>query len=234
MTLTHPTDTPDIAEVAFDLYRDIHKGIRSELFAVTCEAGRADPSSTEDRSAVADHLGRVVSMLVSHAEHEDMGIDPALDAHLPDLAQQVALEHHALESRMELLTELADAASTADAATQRRRTHQLYLALSSFTADYLRHQDLEERIVMPALQSAIGVDAVVAIHGLIIGSIPPPELMQTLAVMFPAMNVEDRVELLSGMQMSAPPEAFGAVVGLVRSVLDPDEAGAVTQRVGAA
>jgi hypothetical protein len=50
--------------------------------------------------------------------------------------------------------------------------------------------------------------------------------------MFPAMCIDDRTELLGGMQMSAPPEAFEAVVGLVRSVLSPTDAAAVCTRLG--
>ena len=30
--------------VPFDLYRDVHKGIRSELFAITSAAGSVSPS----------------------------------------------------------------------------------------------------------------------------------------------------------------------------------------------
>jgi len=88
----------------------------------------------------------------------------------------------------------------------------LYLDLASFVSSYLEHQDMEERVVMPALEQAIGVEAVIGIHGAILGSIPPDELMRSLALMLPAMNVDDRTELLGGMRAAAPPEAFAAVV----------------------
>ena len=57
---------------------------------------------------------------------------------------------------------------------------------------------------MPALERAIGVEAVVAIHLAIVGSIPPDEMAETLAIMLPAMNVDDRTELLGGMQADRP------------------------------
>lgn len=233
MTILSPSpDTPDLARVAMDLYRDIHKGIRSELFAVTTEAGRIDPSDLRDRAALATQVSSVVELLVQHAEHEDAGIQPALETELPDLAAVIDADHHALEARMERLVELAQVVQVASTADQRFRTHQLYVELASFTSTYLAHQDTEERIVMPALEAAIGIDAVLAIHGGIIASIPPDELMRSLAVMFPAMNVDDRTELLGGMQATAPPEAFGGVVSLLRSVLPDHEAGAVTARLG--
>ena len=43
------------AGVTHDLYRDVHKGIRSELFGLTSEAGRLDPTPfATHRFALAD------------------------------------------------------------------------------------------------------------------------------------------------------------------------------------
>ncbi len=43
-----------------DLYRDIHKGIRAELFAITTAAGSVDPSrARSSRAALADHVESV-------------------------------------------------------------------------------------------------------------------------------------------------------------------------------
>jgi hypothetical protein len=229
---TVPTSTPELAQVAVDLYRDIHKGIRAELFAVTTEAGGIDPGDLRDRAALTAHVTSVIELLVQHAEHEDAGIQPALEAELPDLAAVIEADHHALEARLEQLSELAQVVQVAATADQRHRTHQLYVELASFTSAYLAHQDTEERVVMPALQSAIGIDAVLAIHGGIIASIPPDEMVRSLALMFPAMNVDDRTELLGGMQATAPSEVFAGSLSLLRSVLPAEDAAAVTARLG--
>ena len=85
---------------------------------------------------------------------------------------------------------------------------------------------------MPALERAIGVEAVLGIHVAILSSIPPDEMGRSLAFMLPAMNLDDRTELLAGMRMTAPPEAFDGVVGLARSVLDPADFGALAARLG--
>jgi hypothetical protein len=136
MTIIDDTDIPAtpaaaLAPVTFDLYRDIHKSIRAELFAVTEEAGRADPSSTADRTALVAH-----------------------------------------------------------------------------------------------------VDAVVAIHGAIIASLPPDEMMRSLALMLPAINVDDRTELLGGMRANAPAPVFEAVWRLAGSVLPGADHAALGARLG--
>jgi hypothetical protein len=57
-------------------------------------------------------------------------------------------------------------------------------------------------------------------------------MAKTLAVMIPAMNVDDRSEVLAGMQHDAPPEAFDAVWGLTQSVLTAADARALATRLG--
>jgi hypothetical protein len=235
MTVTTTEDTrSELQLVALDLYKDIHKGIRSELFELTVTAGRLDPSRSEDRAALAGHLGAVVSLLIDHAEHEDGAVQPSIEEHLPALAERIAADHDALEARMVTLQEMADAAVGAAPARQQADIHRLYLELGSFTGAYLAHQDLEECVVMPALDRAIGVEAVAAIHGAIIAGIPPGEMARALSVMFPAMNVDDRTALLEGTRANAPAEAFEANWGLARSVLATDDVAALASRLGLA
>lgn len=72
------------------------------------------------------------------------------------------------------------------------------------------------------------------IHQAIISSIPPEQMAISLAIMVPAMNVEDRTELLGGMQQGAPAEVFAQVFGLVRSALTPCDADVLAKRLGMA
>lgn len=235
-TTTTPTTTTTstLRAVTFDLYRDVHKGIRAALFAVTEHAGGLDTSDDAGRADLAHHVGGVVDLLVEHAHHEDDAIEPVLVEHLPDLAERIAVDHARLEGRLGRLDAWAAAATDAPAGRRRAEVHALYVELASFTGAYLAHQDLEERVVMPALEAAVGVPAVLAIHGAIIGGMPPEELARGLAAMFPAMNIDDRTDLLAGMRAEAPPEAFAGVWGLVGSVLPADDTRALAQRLGLA
>jgi hypothetical protein len=226
----HDELTAGLPLVTFDLYRDIHKSIRCELFAVTETAGSVDPTDRLATASLCDHVRSVAELLELHAQHEDEAIDPSLQSHLPDLAERISTDHVLLDRRIATIVDMASSAVEASASDQRRLVHEVYLDLASFVSAYLDHQDLEERVVMPALEQAIGVEAVIGIHGAILGSIPPDVLMRSLALMLPAMNIEDRTELLGGMRSSAPPEAFEAVLGLAQSVLRPaDFAGTVAR-----
>ena len=52
--------------------------------------------------------------------------------------------------------------------------------------------------------------------------------------MIPAMNVDDRTELLAGIRMSGPPEAFDGVWELTGSLLDATDLAALRARLGLA
>ena len=58
--------------------------------------------------------------------------------------------------------------------------------------------------------------------------------MSGLAVMLPAMNVDDASEMLGGMQAGAPAEVFAGVWTLALSVLDRPKAAAIATRLGLA
>ena len=85
---------------------------------------------------------------------------------------------------------------------------------------------------MPALERAIGVEAVLEVHQQIVGAIPPEEMARSLALMLPAMNFDGRTELLGGMREGAPAEVFEGVWSLAGSVLDPTDLTAVARRLG--
>jgi hypothetical protein len=228
--IQHPIEIPTMAVV--DLYLEIHKGIRAELFAVTLEAGRTDADDVAGVGQLVEHVTAVGELLTSHAAHEDLHVDPALAAVDPRLSEEIQHDHHVLEARWSFVDELARQAARTDVPVRRASLQHLYLELSGFTSSYLAHQLVEERVVMPTLEAAIGVPGVLDIHGAIVGSIPPEEMMRSLALMLPAMTSDDRAGLLGGMREGAPPEAFEVVWGLTRSVLDPWALAATARRLG--
>jgi hypothetical protein len=232
-TLVADWSARDFRLVPVDLYRDIHKGLRAELFAMTESAGNADASCERDRAAVTDHVVSMAALLESHAHHEDLAIDPVLETHLPPLAELIAADHVAFESRFASIADLAGEFAQASPDRGARRLGQLlYLDLAGFVGDYLRHLDVEERVVMPAIEEAIGFDGVLDVHGAIVGSIPPDEMARSLAFMLPAMNADDRFEMLAGMRMGAPAEVFAGVVDLAQSVLRADQHRNLVARLG--
>ena len=223
-------DAP-LEAVTFDLYRDIHKGIRAELFAVTEAAGRLDPGDEDELARFRRRLDALVGLLASHAEHEDRYLTPLLVRADASLAATVTGDHGALESRLGRIVQAVEAISRTAASARRLAVHRLYLGIASFTADYLEHQDMEELQIMPVLATGVTIEELLAVHAEILGSIPPAEMAASLALLLPAMNVADRAEMLLGMRASAPPPVFDGVVAIARDVLAPADFRALSARI---
>jgi len=227
-------ETAALEAVTVDIYRDIHKGIRNELFAVTYAAGRVDPGDVDAVTAVGNRWRRLVHLLVTHAEHEDEFVQPVIEVYAPEFAAVIAHEHPELEAQMAALELLADRAAASCEQQRRQLAHRFYLGLASFTSAYLRHQEFEELQVMPALALKVAPEGLRALDDAIVASISPEDMAQSASVMLPAMNVEDRVELLGAIRAGAPADAFAGIMGLVAGVLDPTDFAQVQQRLGVA
>ena len=236
MTATIDTTTGTGLEVrdfaAYDFYKDVHKGIRSSLFRTTTAAGSVDPSDGAARTEVVGQVRAIAHLLDSHADHENTFIVPALELHAPELADVIHVVHPQLDRRVEDLRGLAAEVEVTGGTRARAAVHSLYLELASFTSAYLEHQDFEERTCMYALADAMSVDDLAGIEGAIIASIPPDEMASSLSVMLPAMNVDDRVEMFTGMRAGAPPEVFAGVCALAESVLTAEAWKATAARLG--
>jgi hypothetical protein len=150
-----------------------------------------------------------------------------LHDHLPNLGAQIEADHQMFDLRTAELTVLADELSDPGAGSR-----HLYLELGRFTSGYLAHQDTEERVVLPALEQAIGPEALLALHVAIVTSIPPTEMAKSLAFMLPAMNIDNRAEMLGGIRATAPTQVFEGTWGLATSVLTPADCAALAERLG--
>ncbi|MGZ4735022.1 MAG: hemerythrin domain-containing protein [Acidimicrobiia bacterium] len=224
----------EVELVPYDPYKDIHKGIRAELFRVTTQAGSLDPGDRCSREQLAEDVTNLFQLLAQHAQHEDDFVQPLIEIHAPFYAEVIASDHPRLEARMQVIQGRAERATAAPAAEQRGRIHHVYRDLASFTSTYLEHQDFEECKVMPALAAVMGVDEIVAVDQAIVASIPPETMASSLSFMLPAMNIDDRAEMLGGMQAEAPPEVFAGVWALTGSVLTSADHQALGRRLGIA
>lgn len=224
-------ETAALETVTVDMYRDVHKGIRAGLFAVTQSAGQVDPHDQDAVRAVGAAWTDMVQMLVEHAEHEDNFVQPVIERFNPEYAEEIAIAHPRLEAQMAELEVLADRAAGACPEQARILTHRLYLGLASFTSEYLRHQEFEEFEVMVMLSQHVSAEELRALDNAIVASISPERLAASAVLMLPAMNIEDQTELYSGARDGVPPEMFQGMLMLAEAVLEPAEYDALRGRL---
>jgi hypothetical protein len=213
------------ASSTWDLYREIHKGMRSALMGIAQHAGSADAHDPEALLWLQREWHDVAFVLRGHHAHEDLFCDALIRAHAPALCAPLERQHEAAD---QALAALDAAAAGLSAAT----LHGFYLALCEFTAMYMTHLRFEECDVMPALNRALSDRALEEVTQQIRGSVPPPDMCVFIKYMVRGMNPAERTDMLGGMFRFAPPEIFEQFRSAAEAALPASAYRDVAQRAG--
>lgn len=215
-----------------DLYTEVHKGLRRALTGLLSDAGRLDAT---DRKAVAgfnDELGFLTGLLMEHAENEETYVQPLLDPAETNLAATIEAAHQELETEINAVVEVYRQLGEADEEQAPSSGKRAYYQLAGFIGLYLVHMSTEELDVMPYLQGRLSDPELMDVQNRLRASIAPPRMADYLRLMIPAMNIQERTAMFSGMKVVAPPEALEGACQLAASVLDEREWHDLRDRVG--
>ncbi|MGK2928978.1 MAG: hemerythrin domain-containing protein [Acidimicrobiales bacterium] len=225
MTITAPTATEAAHTpfpIPFDLYREVHKGLRLALFDLTTRLGAADFEAADERSAAVAHVHRVIALLHHHHGHEDLFFQPILEEHDPALAAIVAEGHDETDEDIARIEEESDRLAVLTGGHAVAVGLDLYRRLALFTAGYLTHMALEEGGVMTVLRAVMSDDDLLALEMELRGSVVPPVMCEFIDVMVPGMNRAERAAMLGGMRAGAPAEIFELFRARAEAALDAD------------
>jgi hypothetical protein len=202
-----------------DLYTTIHKAIRSEIFETTRAVARADFAEVDDAGRAAAAIRRLVGFLDEHALHEDEVLMPELARAAPELHAALEADHVRVDGlHRDLVTTTArlEGATQAERLALGQRLHERIVRLAT---EQLRHMDREEQEAQPVLWARFSDAELEALHGRIVGSIPPARMAEWLTVILPAVSVPERAVLLGGMRAAVPPPVFDALTAPARAAL---------------
>jgi hypothetical protein len=195
----------------WDRHREIHKGVRFALFAVTTRAGTADAGDELSVRSLLDLFDDVAVVVRAHHAQEDECWVPVIRRYVDRLGDEVAAAHVASDRQLAALHDAAYHVRQAAPVQRAALLHAFHLDLADYTVNALTHLDVEERLVMPAVSVAlIGIEPDAVGHH--IGSaVPPPELFSLLRFMVPAMNFTERLDVLGALYACLPAEEFELV-----------------------
>ena len=202
-----------------DLFAVIHKMLRVSIFDTAALIARADFANPKERQQVVDKFAETFAFLQEHHQHEDAYVMSVVENIAPELAQRIAADHVSMDQSLRAVDALVTELETADSATTLGVGAELHLAFSVFIGRYLSHMASEEVEVNAALWAHLTDDELAVIRAELQGSIPPERFAEWFAFMVPAMNVHERIGVLSGIKMNAPTAAFEALGGVARSAL---------------
>lgn len=209
-----------VPKLRVDLYAPIHKALRSYMSDTLDRIGRMDLDDAADTQRTLAQLDALLSLCHSHVQTENRFMHPAIEARQPTATKRIAEEHDEhLEGIAELRAELQvlrAAASPAQAGLALR----LYRHLALFVAANFRHMHIEETAHNAALWTHYSDAELLQLHGRLLASIDPREMLEVARWMVPALNPVERAEMMHGMKNGAPPEAFLGLLAHVRPHLD--------------
>lgn len=200
----------------FNIYLQIHKGVRAALATVLLQVGRTDPRDDAEVAASLDAVRDLMALLQGHLEHENDWIHRALELRSPGSSAATAADH---ADHLEALAALEATVRIVEASAAEARAAallRLYRQLALFVAENLEHMHIEETDNHAALAARYTDDELRELDRRLVGSIEPAAMMAALRWMLPALNAPERAGLLAGMRAAAPAEVVDAVLQMIR------------------
>ena len=138
-----------------DLFSLIHKAVRTLLFELSIEAGRVDLTSTAAIDDLAGRIDRVLQFLDEHARIEETYVVPALRNLDELLAEELAVEHRALEVVQIEVERSIVALEQADLAARVSAGANLLRVINHLVSVQLVHMNREETEIMATLSAGL-------------------------------------------------------------------------------
>jgi len=220
-TLTVPASTTPAATPArHDAYVHIHKGLRSFMMDTLMRVGRLDVEDPAEMTATLGQLEALLGFCASHLAHENEFVHPALEARAPGTSERIEDEHVEHLASIAQLHQEAQVLRLADTSRRGSLALRLYRQLALFVAENFQHMHHEETVHNAALWAHYSDAELMQMHGELLASLAPQELLLSARWMVPAMNPGERAEMVNGMKGQMPPEPFLHVVEQIRPHVD--------------
>jgi hypothetical protein len=216
-----------------DLYRMIHKTLRKQMFDAVYALGSLDVADDREFHSTLDQVLALCEACDHHLQKENHYVHPAMEARSPGSTRQILDEHFEHIEEIDFIrTEVTRIRGVANE-LRATETHRLYLHMTHFVADNLKHMRYEELEHNAVLWAKYSDAELMAIEQRIIASVAPTEMTAILAVAIPAQSHQERVGMLGGMKQSEMPrQAFEAIVQIARERLATRDWDKLAQAIG--
>lgn len=204
----------------YDLLAPVHKGLRYALGGLIVQAGSMNIRNERNVQSFVDEFTKIAGILDAHAQDEDTHLQHLYERFAPETATKLGAEHTALDRDIHEIGNLLEKIRNPLPIEQRRAVwYEINRKLIKFTADYFQHLQREEGEAAGALWAHLDDGQLKELAIKIRSSIAPGTMMIFLHYMIPALNPDERLGMLGGMEKFAPPEDYEAVKKLAQDRL---------------
>jgi hypothetical protein len=199
---------------SFDLYGDVHRGLRSAHANLMLRLGSTSPGNREQAEHLLAELRSFLALCTVHLKLEDRHYHPALERRRSGSSAAIAGAHAQHYAALVALQELLDAAGTDPA-----RWRGLYLAYAAFVAEDLLHMGEEETVMQPRFEELYSAAELRQLNEELVADIGPADKLSFLRIMIPAATRERRRAILGPIRAALPPAPFVGILAALRPVL---------------
>ena len=206
-----------------DVYRRVHRGLRSALFDLGSLAGRTVWTDAEEVARLETQFFTVFEFLKSHGEMEDTYQLPLLESKMPGITAVDTEEHEAIEHAIEEVEAALAAAIIAPMEERRAAGEHFFHRLCLFIGMYLHHMTHEETVTTAHFHRYCTDEEIIDAGRRLVAALGPQAVARAVGFMLPAMDAVDRLEYVRTVTAALPPAAATSLMGLAETSLTAAE-----------
>jgi len=195
-----------------DLFTTVHKALRSLIYHPSTMLQTADFTDERATKASLAALEHFLELLHEHAGHEDRTVFAETHKFEPEMVDELEKEHHEIGTHLDQVHK--SIARVLAATTNEERIEagdDLNRAVNTFIAFYLTHLTHEEATVLPATWKHFTDEQLVAMRIDVQRHTSPARYAEWMRWMFPAMNINELVDMFRAIKAHAPPPFYEAM-----------------------
>lgn len=196
----------------YNFYAVIHKAIRLGHCRMLAALGSTDFTNAAKGAALLAELRAFLALGKSHLDGENREIHTALEQRAPGASAHAADDHDSHERSFAELEALIRAVEQAGPGAREHAARALYHRYALFAAHDLEHMHEEETALLGALHEAFTDAELHAIEGRIVAAYAPAKMAAAMALVMPAINHFERVEMIAKLQKAMPEPVFDTLL----------------------
>ena len=195
----------------FNIFNQIHKGLRAMLYNMALTIQHTDFSIEEEGKATLRKLKQVLELYAEHGQHEDSIVFPSVQEAAPTAITALEAEHEKDEQLVNDLLMQIRAYKNADAAEKASIGYAIHLAFQEFVAFNLEHMNKEERTINPLLWEQYTDDQIVGIQRNILRQVSQESNMYYTRWMLKGLNDSELSTWFQKVKATAPTEVWNGL-----------------------
>ena len=216
----------------YNIFYQVHKGLRALLFETGIYLQQADFTREEEVAKVVEKAKEVAHVFDKHAHTEDSLVFPAIGAYEPSVVDAFKSEHQEDLKLAALLKNNLDVLIRADNDDDRTESGKsLNILFAEFTAFNLRHMAKEESVLNRLLWRYYSDEELIRLTQKIVSNQKPEDLARMNKWMLRGLNNNEIVMWLRNVKNNAPDFVFNALITLANQEMGERRWGLVQEQL---